>query len=126
MDIAIFGTPGLSDIMHLMGEVKNTAKDLSDDYISVTDLSDLSINTILGKIILSGMESTYKSILSVGKPSVLSFVILGETQSYKDMLSKTLKNINEQKTNTEKDYKYRYYFVKSKLEIKNIAEQILM
>ena len=126
MDIAIFGTPSLLDIINLMNDIKSSIKEIEGDYISITDLSKLIINKFFSKIILSGMESTYKSLVSVGRQSIISFVVLGETQEYKDTLSNTLHNINEQKIDTEKDYKYRYYFVKSKEEIKAIAQQILM
>ena len=126
MDIAIFGVPSLSDVINLMNDIKNAIKEIEGDYISLTDLSRLTINKFFSRIILSGMESTYKSLVSVGRQSIISFVILGENQENKSFLENTLKNINEQKINTEKDYKYRYYFVKSKEEIKTIAEQILM
>ena len=126
MEISIHGTPSLADIIHLMNEIKVATRGIVGDYISATDLSNLSINKFLSKIILKGMESTYKSLLSVGKQSVMSFVLLGEMQEYASFLGDTLKNVNEQKIDTKKDYKYRYYFVKSKSEIKAIAEQILM
>jgi predicted thioredoxin/glutaredoxin len=126
MNISIEGAPSLSDIIHLVNEIKTAIKDVKEDYISVTDLSKLSINKFLGKIIMTSMESTYKSLLSVGRQSVISFVVFGETQEYTSLLDNTLRSINEQKIDTVKDYKYRYYFVKLKEDIKAIAEQILM
>jgi predicted thioredoxin/glutaredoxin len=126
MNITIEGAPSLSDIIHLINEIKTAIKDVKEDYISVTDLSKLSINKFLGKIIMTSMESTYKSLLSVGRQSVISFVVFGETQEYTSLLDNTLRSINEQKIDTVKDYKYRYYFVKLREDIKAIAEQILM
>ena len=126
MYITIEGAPSLSDMIHLINDIKAAIRDVKEDYISVTDLSKLSINKFLGKIILTSMESTYKTLLSVGRQSVISFVVFGETQEYTSLLDSTLRNINEQKIDTVKDYKYRYYFVKLKEDIKAIAEQILM
>lgn len=125
MEVEIHGTPSLPEIIHLMGDIKAIIKVTKGDYISVTDLTKLSINKFLGKIILSGMESAYKLALGVGRPSVISFVILGNGQEYAGVLSNTLQNINTQKIDTTKDYKYRYYFVEKREQIRAIAEQIL-
>lgn len=125
MDIKIFGVPSLPEIIRLMGDIKGIIKVTKGDYISVTDLTELSINQFLSKIILKGMESAYKSAIGVGRPSVISFVVLSDKQEYASILSNTLQTINTQKVDASKDYKYRYYFVKDKGEIKGIAEQIL-
>ena len=126
MDIVIHGVPSLPEIIRLMGDIKKEIKEIKGDYISVTDLTKLSISQFLSRIILKGMERAYKSALGVGRASIISFVVLSDKQEYAAVLSNTLQNINDQKVNTGKDYKYRYYFVKSKEEIKPIAEQIVM
>lgn len=126
MSVKIFGVPGLGEIIHLMGDIKEEIKLIEGDYISVTDLTELSINKFLSKIILRGMESAYKSVLGVGRPSIISFVILNDSQDYAAVLSNSLQTINNQKIDSSKDYKYRYYFVRSMDEVGKIAEQIVM
>lgn len=125
MEVNISGTPSLPEILAMMKEINTLSEAIKGDYISITDMTKLDINKFIRSIILHGMESTYKSLLSVKNAAVLSFVVLGDNQEEQGYLSKSLENINETSTSKGENYKFKYVFVKSKEEIPEIAESLL-
>lgn len=125
MIIDIYGTPSLPDVLSLMKEINKTVETMKEEYISVTDMSKLNINKLLQSIILHGMESTYKTILSTKNPSKLSFVVLADNEEDKAIFSRTIGSINATMASKGADYEYKYVFIKDKKEVEEIASQIL-
>lgn len=124
MRVIISGTPKFSEVVDLMKEVKRVSGEFKDEYISVTDMSDLKINKLLQTLILNGMQSSYKKLLSVENPSKLSFVILNPNSEGSSALKKSLEDINESDAE-EKDYKYEYVFLDDESKVGEVAGEIL-
>lgn len=124
MNVTIAGTPSLSDISKLMQLINTATETIQGEYISVTDLSKLAVSKFLSNLEIHGMESTYKSLVAVKNPSIISFVILGDSQQYSGLLKETLTNINAQNAETAK-YQYKYVFVENAEAIPQMAAKVL-
>lgn len=122
MNVIISSQPSLKDVLGLMDKINKIADEIKGDYISVTDLSNLSTNSFLGSLIIYGMEHTYKSFLAVRHKALISFVLLGNDLKSNQKIVNSLKTID----NTDKDkYTYRYFFIKDINQVKTIAESLL-
>lgn len=124
MRVIISGTPKFSEVVDLMKEIKRVSGEFEEEYISVTDMSDLKINKLLQTLILNGMQGSYKKLLSVENPSKLSFVILNSDSEGSSALKKSLEDINEINVN-EKDYKYKYVFLNDESKVSDVAGELL-
>jgi len=122
MNVIISSQPSLKDVLGLMDKINKIADKIKGDYISVTDLSNLSTNSFLGSLIIYGMEHTYKSFLAVRHKALISFVILGNDLKSNQKIVNSLKTIDS--IDKEK-YTYRYFFIKDISQVKSIAETIL-
>lgn len=123
--VSIFDTPSLTEIVSLMKEINKQTSDIKEKYISVTDVSRMRIGDFLMSIIMYGMKSKYKSVVSVKNPAAVSFVIVGSSKQEEALIKDTLKSINEINSEDSKEYKYNYVFIKDKEEIYNLALKFL-
>lgn len=122
MNVIISAEPNLKDVFGLMATINKLADKIQGDYISVTDLSKLSVNSFLKSLIIYGMEHTYKSFLAVRHKAIISFVLLGEDEKSNQKIVNSLKSINDY---DKQKYAYRYFFIKDINQVKSIAETIL-
>ncbi|MBN1331380.1 hypothetical protein JW978_00655 [Candidatus Dojkabacteria bacterium] len=122
LKVQISGTPGLGTIRELMNDIDAETKKIGGEYISITDFRELNISKLLQSIILTGMETVYKSLLSVANPAKYSFVIVSEDQRESKLFKETLKEINQKKG--DKDYTYKYIFVNDESEVPEIIREL--
>jgi len=119
MQISVSGTPGLGTIREMMEEIDELSKTIKGEYIAVTDFRGLKIGKFLQSIIIFGMEKTYKKILSVANPAILSFAIFPKEQRDSELMKDSLETINN-----DKGFKYRYVFINDPDEVKSIVERL--
>lgn len=117
--VTIAGTPSIGDISRLMAEIRNLTSSINENYIALTDLTKLKVNDFFRRIILYGMEKTYKSFLSVKNQAKISFVILGATQERNEAVVSTLTRINDEISGL--DYQYSYFFLSDEKKVAQIV-----
>lgn len=123
LTVTISGAPRLTDILEMMKRIKDTTRDIKEEYISVTDFSKLDISNFLTRILFTGLERMYKHMLFVQNPAVISFVILGAGQEMTGSMKNKLKEINE--SSKENVPKYNYVFINDPKKIPQIAGKLL-
>lgn len=121
LNVLIADTPSIIQIKHLMDNIRELSSSILGDYIAVTDLSKLSINTFFRSLILQGMETAYKSFISVPHQARISFVILGDDDKRLDkLITASLKRINDDIA--KQDYEYNYFFIQNNSQVPEIVK----
>jgi hypothetical protein len=122
LEIIIEKVPSIIGIKKLMDNIREVIAQLpSSKYIAITDLSHLSVNKFFRNFILSGMEKSYKSFISVPKQAAISFVVLGGDAKESRLLVSSLERINTDIAH--QDYQYNYYFIENRDKIDSILSK---
>lgn len=121
--IKIAGAPSLVEFISFMSKVESFTEDYQQDYISLTDFSDLYPNKITELLISISSSKLIRSITFVTNQAKMSFVVLGKDSRF-SILEKQLKDVNN--SSEEKGYSYNYHFIEDESQMKDIAEKFLM
>ena len=118
--VKISGDPSFAKFISFMGDIESFTEDFKDDYISITDFTELEPNKITERLISVSSNKYIRSITFVSNQSKISFVLLGK-DSKLSILKKELTKVNE--TADDKDYSYNYHFIEEESQMVNIAEK---
>jgi hypothetical protein len=120
--VKIWGNPNLSELLKLMDEIRKTTNNQRDEYLSLTDVTNLEVGFVLESIISISMSKALKNLIGVKNKARLSFVLLGK-DSDKQQLKKRLEDINVKKD--KQDYSYTYIFIEKRNRMRKMIEEIL-
>jgi hypothetical protein len=120
--IKISGDPPLVEFIKFMSKIESFTENFKDDYISVTDFTDLKPNKILESVISLSSNSLVRTMTFVSNQSKISFVVLGK-DSKLTVLRRRLEDVNQA---PDKDaYSYNYRFIEDESSMVEIAQEIL-
>lgn len=120
--IKISGAPSLVEFIRFMTKIESFTESFKDDYISITDFTDLDPNKVIETIISLSSNKLVRTMTFVSNQSKISFVVLGK-DSKLTVLRKRLEDVNT--TTEENAYSYNYRFIEEEAQMIGIAEEIL-
>ncbi len=120
--VKFLGDPSFVDLMMSMVKIESFTENFKEDYISITDFTELIPNKIIESLISFSSNRVLRSITFVSNQSKMSFVLLGK-DSKLTILKKRLEDVN--KATEEKDYSYNYRFIEEESQMSALAEEYL-
>lgn len=120
--VTISGSPSLVDFIGFMGKIESFTENFENDYISITDFTNLDPNKITESLISLTSNRLVRSLTFVSNQSKISFVLLGK-DSRLLILKKRLTEMSE--ADKDKSYSYNYFFIEEESQMVGIAEGFL-
>jgi len=121
--VKISGDPSLVELIRFMRKIESFTEDFKDDYISITDFTNLTPNKITESLISLSSNPIVRTMTFVSNQSKISFVLLGK-DSKLTVLRKRLEDAN--KATEENAYSYNYRFIEEESQMVRIMEEFLM
>lgn len=114
--VVISGAPSLGGILEGMKRIRESIEQMPQEYVAITDISQLEISKFVRSVILFGMEASYKGLLAVKHQALLSLVIIDKRADGAQSMVDMLQRINAKQLDGKDNYAFRYEFVSNEEE----------